>query len=66
MIFLMILIFAVGALEIRTIAKRRQIREIVLFAFVSALSLSLGYYYFSNPYTESFAQRLLSLLGQEF
>lgn len=66
MIYLGILIFIVSVFEIRLMAKRKQNREIVIFIIISILTFSLGYYYFSHPYEKSFAQRILSILGQEF
>ncbi len=66
MIYLAILIFIVSVFEIRLMVKRKQNREIIVFIVISVLTFSLGYYYFSHPYEESFAQRILSILGQEF
>lgn len=66
MIFLTILVFVVSALEIRTMIKRKQKKEVIVFCVIAVLSLSLGYFYLSNQYQESLTQRILSLFEKEF
>jgi|LSQX01.1.fsa_nt_gb uncharacterized membrane protein HdeD (DUF308 family) len=66
MILLVILIFIISILEIRCMVKKRQKRDMVLFIIISVLSVSLGCYYFSNPYRESFIQHILSVFGQKY
>lgn len=65
MMYFTILVLVVGFFEIRAMIKRKQSREIVVFVVVAVLSLSLAYFYFSNPYGESLAQRILRILGKE-
>lgn len=66
MIILAILVFAVSALEIRVMRRRKQNKEIITFCAIAVLSLLLGYFYLSDPYQDSLAQRIFSLFGKEF
>lgn len=66
MLPLIILVLAVSIFEIRGMVKRKQKKEIVVFAVIAVLTLGLGFFYTGNPYGESLAQRLLRLIGREF
>lgn len=66
MSYLTIIVFIVGIFEIRAMSRRKQNKEIIVFCVISFLSLLLGYIYLSDPYQESLAKRILSVLGKEF
>lgn len=66
MTFIIVLIFSVSILEIAFMCKKGQTREMIIFILFSLVTLIFGYYYYSNPHMESFSQRILSIIGQEF
>jgi hypothetical protein len=46
--------------------KKKQYREMAAVIVIAIVTLSLGYFYLSDPYMESLAKRILSLLGKEY
>ncbi len=66
MTLLTVLIFMVSAFEIWSMIKKKQYREMAVVIAIAILSLSLGFFYLSDPYRESLAQLILSLLRKEF
>ncbi|HPD01134.1 MAG TPA: hypothetical protein PLA01_07280 [Acetivibrio sp.] len=66
MIKLVIFVVILSFIEIKSMVKKQQKKEIFVYLGLAVISLALGLLYLSNPYRTSLAQHMLRLIGQEF
>lgn len=63
MIFFTILILILSVFEIKSMLKKGLKNELKVFILLTLVTLTLGYYYISNPYRKSFANIILTFFG---
>lgn len=63
MIYLTVLIIVISFFEIRWMYKKKQKKEIVMYAFLALFAFGLGWLYASNPNRPSLANVMLTLFG---
>lgn len=60
MILFIIFIFILSIFEIKKMLKNGLKKELTVFIFLTLLTLTLGYYYISNPYRRSISNIILT------
>ena len=66
MILFIIFIFILSIFEIKKMLKNGLKKELTVFIFLTLLTLTLGYYYISNPYRRSISNIILTFFGIEY
>lgn len=66
MILFTIFIFILSIFAIKKMLKNGLKKELTVFIFLTLLTLTLGYYYISNPYRRSISNIILTFFGIEY
>ncbi|OQB14980.1 MAG: hypothetical protein BWY15_00794 [Firmicutes bacterium ADurb.Bin193] len=56
-------IIALGIYDLWAMRKRNMKKEIIIYSVLSVMVAAIGFYYYQDPLSRSFAGLLLNLLG---
>jgi putative effector of murein hydrolase len=62
-LLLFALVIAISAYEIYQMIKYRFKNELIMYVIITAATLALGVFYFSNTYRESLSHMIVRLMG---